>query len=232
MTLPIKGVQKLSLIDYPGKLCATVFVGGCNFRCPYCYNVSLVLEPERLRTIPEGEILDFLSERRGFLDGICVGGGEPTIHGELPAFLSKVKGLNFLVKVDTNGSRPKMLKRLINEGLVDYIAMDVKAPLRKYGETVRAEVNLDSIKESIGLIRASGLDYEFRITAVPGLTSEEDLMEIAQMLESSKRFVTQQFRPGRTLDESFKGITPYPPERLVEFGQRMTPFFKECKLRY
>ncbi|MEM2936878.1 MAG: radical SAM protein, partial [Candidatus Bathyarchaeia archaeon] len=95
MTLSIKGLQKLSLIDYPGKLCATVFLGGCNFRCPYCYNVNLVLEPERLRTIPEGEILDFLSERRGFLDGICVGGGEPTIHGELPAFLSKVKELNF-----------------------------------------------------------------------------------------------------------------------------------------
>jgi len=232
MRLPIKGIQKLSLIDYPEKLCATVFVGGCNFRCPYCYNVSLVLEPERLRTIPEKEILDFLSERRGFLDGICVGGGEPTIHGELPAFLSKVKGLNFLVKVDTNGSRPKMLMRLVNEGLVDYIAMDVKAPPRKYGETVRAEVSIDHIKESIELIKAGGIDYEFRITAVPGLTAEEDLMEIAQMLESSKRFVIQQFRPGRTLDESFKGITPYSSERLDEFRQRMAPFFKECKVRY
>lgn len=232
MTLPIKGVQKLSLIDYPGRLCATVFVGGCNFRCPYCYNVSLVLEPEKLRTIPEEEIIDFLSERRGFLDGICVGGGEPTIHGELPAFLSKVKGLNFLVKVDTNGSRPKMLKRLINEGLVDYIAMDVKAPLRKYGETVRAEVNIENIKGTIELIKASGIDYEFRITAVPRLTDGEDLMEIAQTLKSSKRFAIQQFRPERTLDESFEGITPYPLERLDEFRQRITPFFKECKVRY
>ncbi len=232
MTLPIKGIQKLSLIDYPGKLCATVFVGGCNFRCPYCYNVSLVLEPERLRTIPEKEILDFLSERKGFLDGICVGGGEPTMHGELPAFLSKVKGLDFLVKVDTNGSRPRMLRRLLNEGLVDYVAMDVKAPLIKYGETVGAEVNIDHIKESIRLIKASGVDYEFRITAVPGLTDEEDLMEIAQMLESSKRFVIQQFRPGRTLDESFKGVTPYPLERLYEFRKKITPFFKECNVRY
>jgi len=232
MALPIKGMQKLSLIDYPGKLCATVFVGGCNFRCPYCYNVSLVLEPEKLRTIPEKEILEFLSERRGFLDGICVGGGEPTIHGELPAFLSKVKGLNFLVKVDTNGSRPKMLRKLIDGGLVDYIAMDFKAPLRKYGETVRADVNINEIKESVELIKASGIDYEFRITAVPGLTDEEDLMEIAQMLASSKRFVIQQFRPGRTLDEAFKGITPYPLERLDEFRRRITPFFKECKLRY
>jgi len=232
MRLPIKGIQKLSLIDYPEKLCATVFVGGCNFRCPYCYNVSLVLEPERLRTIPEKEILDFLSERRGFLDGICVGGGEPTIHEELPAFLSKVKGLKFLVKLDTNGSRPKMLRKLIDEKLVDYIAMDVKAPLRKYGETVRAEVNIENIKGSVELIKASGIDYEFRITVVPHLTDEEDLMEIAQMLESSKRFVIQQFRPERTLDEAFKGITSYPLERLVEFGQRITPFFKECKVRY
>ena len=232
MMLPIKGVQKLSLIDYPEKLCATVFVGGCNYRCPYCYNVSLVLEPEKLRTIPEKGILEFLSERRGFLDGICVGGGEPTIHGELPAFLSKVKGLKFLVKLDTNGSRPKMLRKLIDEKLVDYIAMDVKAPLRKYGETVRADVNINEIKESVELIKASGIDYEFRITAVPGLTDEEDLMEIAQMLASSKRFVIQQFRPGRTLDEAFKGITPYPLERLDEFRRRITPFFKECKLRY
>ncbi len=232
MTLPIKGIQKLSLIDYPGKLCATVFLGGCNFRCPYCYNVSLVLEPEKLRIIPEEEVLDFLSERKGFLDGICVGGGEPTIHGELPAFLSRVKGLNFLVKVDTNGSRPRMLRRLTDEKLVDYIAMDVKAPLRKYGEIVRAEVNIDHIKESIELIKASGIDYEFRITAVPGLTGEEDLVEIVQMLKSSKRFVIQQFKPGRTLDESFKDITPYPLERLDKFRQRITPFFKERKVRY
>ncbi|MEM2936877.1 MAG: radical SAM protein [Candidatus Bathyarchaeia archaeon] len=137
-----------------------------------------------------------------------------------------------MVNVDTNGSSPTMLRRLINEGLVDYIAMDVKAPLKRYRETVRAEVNIDNIEESIELIKAGGIDYEFRITAVPGLTNEEDLMEIAQMLESSKRFVIQQFIPERTLDETFKGITPYPLERLDEFRQRMTPFFRECKLRY
>lgn len=231
MTLPIKGIQKLSLIDYPKKLCATIFVGECNFRCSYCYNVSLVLEPKNLRTIPEQDVLDFLSERKGFLDGICVGGGEPTIHKELPIFLSRVKKLGFLVKVDTNGSKPKMLKRLIDEGLVDYIAMDVKAPLRKYRETVRAEVNIESIKESIGLIRASDIDYEFRITVVPRLTTEDDLLEIAKMLKSSKRFVIQQFKPGRTLDESFKDVSPYSKEKLEEFKRKLAPFFKECKLR-
>lgn len=232
MTLPIKDIQKLSLIDYPGKLCATIFLGGCNFRCPYCYNVNLVLEPENLRTIPEQEVLDFLSERKGFLDGICVGGGEPTIHEELPIFLSKVKKIDLLVKVDTNGSKPKMLKRLIDEGLVDYIAMDVKAPLRKYRKTVRAKVDIENIKESIGLIRASGVDYEFRITVVPGLTTEEDLLEIAKTLKSSKRFVIQQFRPGRTLDESFKDVAPYSIEKLDEFRRKLALFFKECKSRY
>lgn len=232
MTLPIKGIQKLSLIDYPGKLCATIFVGGCNFRCPYCYNVSLVLEPKNLRTIPEQDVLGFLFERKGLLDGICAGGGEPTIHEELPVFLSKVKKLDFLVKVDTNGSKPKMLKRLLDEGLVDYIAMDVKAPLRKYRQTVRAKVDVESIKESVGLIRASDVDYEFRITVVPRLTTEEDLIEIAKMLRSSKRFVVQQFRPGRTLDESFKDVAPYPIEKLREFRRRVAPFFQECKLRY
>lgn len=232
MTLPIKGIQKLSLIDYPGKLCATIFVGECNFRCPYCYNVSLILEPKNLRTIPEQDVLDFLSERKGFLDGICVGGGEPTIHKELPIFLSKVKKIGFLVKVDTNGSKPKMLKRLIDEGLVDYIAMDVKAPLRKYRKTVGAEVDIESVKESVGLIRASDIDYEFRITMVPELTTEEDLIEIAKMLKSSKRFVVQQLRPGKTLDESFKDVIPYSIEKLEEFRRRVAPFFKECKLRY
>ena len=230
--IPIKGIQKLSLIDYPGKLCATIFLGGCNLRCPYCYNVRLVLEPENLKTIPEQDVLDLLSERKGFLDGICVGGGEPTIHEELPVFLSKVKRLNFLVKIDTNGSIPKMLKRLINEGIVDYIAMDVKAPLKKYRENIRAEVDTDAMKESIRLIRASNIDYEFRTTVVPSLIDGEDLVEIAKMLESSKRFAIQQFRPERTLDESFRGVAPYPLEKLEEFRQRIRPFFKECKLRY
>jgi len=231
MALPIKGIQKLSLIDYPGRLCATVFLGGCNFRCPYCYNVGLVLEPGKLETIPEQEVLDFLSERRGFLDGVCVGGGEPTIHPELPRFLAGVKVLGLLVKLDTNGSRPGMLRRLLEGGLVDYVAMDVKAPLGKYAETVRAEVETDRIRESIGLIRGGGVEYEFRITVVPGLTGEGDLLEIADMLKGSRRFVIQQFRPGRTLDEGFRDLKPYSREELEGFCRRLRPFFGECKLR-
>jgi len=230
--LPIKAMQKLSLIDYPGKLCTTIFLGGCNFRCPYCFNIDLVLKPETLKTIPEDVVLGFLAERVGFIDGICMGGGEPTLHRELPRFLSKVKSLGLLVKVDTNGSNPDMLRRLIDEGLVDYIAMDVKAPLEKYGEAVRVEVDVERIRESIELIRNSGVEYEFRTTVVPALHGEEDILKIAKMLKGSKRYYLQQFRPDRTLDPSFRSVKPYPMETLEGFRRKIAPFFDKCGLRH
>ena len=232
MALPIKGLQKLSLIDYPGKLCATVFVGECNFRCVFCYNIDLVLRPEELATISEEEALVFLSDRKNFLDGICVSGGEPTIHMELPLFLSKVKALGYLVKVDTNGSRPDMLKRLIEDRLVDYIAMDVKAPLKDYERIVRTPVETGALRKSVHIIRNSNIDYELRTTVVPGLVGEKELIEIAREHKSSKRFVIQQFRPGRTLDECFKDTIPYPTTMLEKFCKRIKSFFKECELRY
>jgi len=232
MVLPIKGIQKLSLIDYPGKLCATIFLGGCNFRCPFCYNSMLVLEPEALPTIPEREVLKLLMERRGFLDGICVGGGEPTIHRELPQFLYKVKSLGLLVKLDTNGSRPWMLEDLLKRSLVDYVAMDIKVPLRRYKEVVGREIPLSAIYQSIRLLRRGRVDYEFRTTVVPGIVSESDLIEIADFLKGSKRYVIQQFRPVNTINPSLMEVKPYSKEELQRFREQIFHYFGECKARF
>jgi len=229
--LPIVGLQKLSLIDYPGKLCATVFTAGCNFRCPYCNNVDVVLHPQRLPIIPEREVLNLLHRRQGFLDGLCVGGGEPTLHRPLPLFLHKAKSLRVLVKLDTNGSKPRMLRKLMEEGLVDYIAMDVKAPLRRYAEVVRFDVDIDAVKQSIRLLRRGGVDHEFRTTVVPVLLDGDDLEEIARALRGSNRYVLQQFKPGRTLCTEYADVEPYTAAELRAFRDRVAPYFGECKLR-
>lgn len=229
--LPIVGLQRLSLIDYPGRLCATAFTSGCNFRCPYCYNVDIVLGHQAMEKIPEAYVLSLLYQRRGFLDGLCVGGGEPTIHNGLLAFLYKVKSIGYLVKLDTNGSKPKRLKKLMEERVVDYVAMDVKAPLRRYPEVARCKVDADEVVRSIRLLRRGRVDHEFRTTVVPGLLDGDDLEEIAQTLAGSKRFVIQQFRPGRTLDPEFMDVKPYSENDLREFQNRISPYFAECKLR-
>ena len=231
MVLPIKGIQKLSLIDYPGRLCATIFTGGCNLRCPYCYNSKIVLEPDSLPNIAEREVLDLLSERKGFLDGPWVGGGEPTIHRDPPRFLYKVKSLGLLVKLDTNGTRPLMLEELLKRGLVDYLAMDIKVPLRRYQEVVGREVPLSAIDRSIKLLRRGRVDYEFRTTVVPGIVSEGDLLEIAELLKGSKRYVIQQFRPVNTLNPLLTQVKPYSKEELQRFRELVSHCFGECKIR-
>jgi pyruvate formate lyase activating enzyme len=225
------GLQRLSLIDYPGKLCATAFTAGCNFRCPYCYNVDIVLNHQGMETMPEGEVLNFLYQRKGFLDGLCVGGGEPTLHNELYTFLYKVKSVGYLVKLDTNGSKPKRLNKLMEERVVDYVAMDVKAPLRRYPEVVRYKVDIEAVAKSIKLLRRGSVDHEFRTTVVPGLLDGDDIEEISQTLAGSKRYVIQQFRPGRTLCQEFGEAKPYSENELRQFRDRVAPYFAECKLR-
>ena len=225
------GLQRLSLIDYPGKLCATIFTAGCNFRCPYCYNENIVLDYPAMPKIPEDKIIEFLHPRLGFLDGVCVTGGEPTIHRELPKFLGRLKSIGSLVKLDTNGSRPKALAYVMEKGLVNYIALDVKVPLGRYEETVRYRVKPEGLKETIKLIRRSGVDHEFRTTVVPGLLDGDDLEEIAMTLAGSKRYVLQQFRPGKTLCPDFKDVKPYSEAEMRQFRDRVAPYFAETRLR-
>lgn len=188
------GLQELTLIDYPGKIAATVFTIGCNFRCYYCHNPELVL-PEKIKntkTLSEEEILNFLKGRKGLLQGLCITGGEPTLENDLLDFIKQVKALNFLVKLDTNGSNPEVLKNLLENKLLDYIAMDIKAPLAKYAMVAGVEIDLNYIQESIKLVRQSGLEYEFRTTIAPGLTAQ-DILDIVPLIEGADNYYLQVF---------------------------------------
>ncbi|MFZ2414608.1 MAG: anaerobic ribonucleoside-triphosphate reductase activating protein [Minisyncoccia bacterium] len=188
------GLQELTLIDYPGKIAATVFTIGCNFRCYYCHNPELVL-PEKIKntkTLSEEEVLNFLKERQGLLQGLCITGGEPTLDNGLLDFIKQVKALNFLVKLDTNGSNPEVLKKLLENKLLDYIAMDIKAPLAKYAMVAGVEIDLNYIQESIKLVRQSGLEYEFRTTIAPGLTAQ-DILDIVPLIKGADNYYLQVF---------------------------------------
>jgi len=228
----IKGLQKTSMIDYPGKVSCTVFLPGCNFRCPFCQNPSLITEVDDLPTIPEGEFFGFLGSRKKWLDGVCVTGGEPLLSKGLPGFLSKIKDYGFLVKLDTNGSLPQKLKELIDAKLVDFIAMDIKAGPERYSEASGVRVNITSIQESINLIRSSGLAYEFRTTIIPRLHSRDDLLKIGEWLEGSEAYALQQFRPDfGTLDPEYKKENSYSKLDLQEFASMLEPYFKKVILR-
>ncbi len=189
----IGGVQWTTLIDYPGKVAATLFTVGCNFRCPFCHNPELV-DPDRLApALDEGEVLDRLRERAGFIDGVVISGGEPTIQTSFPTFVERVKRLGLLVKLDTNGSRPDVLGRLLAEHAVDYVAMDVKGPLDRYDRLTGVACDVGAIEESIALILRDAPDYEFRTTVAPTLGREE-VLRIADRLSGARRYVLQVFR--------------------------------------
>lgn len=228
--MKIKGLEKVTLIDYPEKVACSIFIFGCNFRCPYCHNPELVVD-DGMPEIKENEILQFLEERKSFIDGVCVSGGEPTLNENLPDFLKKIKDIGFSVKLDTNGTNPGMLEQLINAKLVDYIAMDIKSPLEKYEKVVRAEVDLEKIKKSVETIKNSGLEYEFRMTVPPGFFDESDFLKIGKWLNGSKRFYLQQFRGIKTLDKKFVGKKPVSKEELEKFCNILKPFFKYCEIR-
>jgi pyruvate formate lyase activating enzyme len=230
IVLLIKGLEKLSLIDYPDKTCAIIFVAGCNFRCPYCQNPNLI-NHEELPEIDEKKLLSWLKKRKKWLDAVCITGGEPTLYNDLPEFLKKIKQIGFLIKVDTNGTNPEMLRRLIDDSVLDYIAMDIKAPLEKYKDVVNSDVDLNKIQKSVDIIRDSKIEYEFRTTIVPGLLSAGDVLTICNWLKGSKRFYIQQFRPVTTLDKKYESVSPYTQEELETFGKMAKPFFTICGVR-
>lgn len=226
------GLQKLTLIDFPAKVAATVFTIGCNFKCGFCHNPEIV-DPVLIKNQPlisENNFFEFLKSRKGILDGVCITGGEPTLQKDLANFLLRIKSLGFAVKLDTNGSHPEAVERLIEEKLVDYIAMDIKGPMEKYKEITKT-ANLDNIKKSIELIRNSGIDYEFRTTILPKFHSEKDLLEIAKWLKGSKKYFLQQFYPTKTLEPILKKEKAYSPEKLCDFCEKLKPYFGECKVR-
>jgi pyruvate formate lyase activating enzyme len=229
--LPITGVRNLSFRDYPGKLCVTALVAGCNFRCSYCTTPDIVLTPNQVETVPRREVLDALYRKRGFLNGFCISGGEPTLHNALLPFLFRVKSMGYSVKLDTNGSRPKRIRKLMEEKVVDYVALDVKAPLSRYPEVVRKKVDVGAVNESIKLLRRGGVDYEFRTTLVPGLLDGGDLEEIAKYLVGSRRFVIRRFMGGRTMCPEYSGVKPYSVQEMWAFRDRVAPYFGDCVLQ-
>lgn len=226
----INGLQRTSFIDYPGKIVSTVFFGNCNFRCPYCHNSDLVFNQD-LPQIDESVLIGHLENRKGKLDGICITGGEPTLHADLPELIRHVKERGFLVKLDSNGTNPKMLEELLSDGLVDYIAMDIKAPEERYSEIVRANVNIGLIQRSIDLIREMAPDYEFRTTIVKELLSEGDLIAIGEWIDGSKRYALQQFKPHKPLDPECMKCHGYSKEEMEAFAERLRPYFEEVLVR-
>ena len=230
--MKIGGLQKLTLIDYPGKVAATVFLIGCNFRCPYCHNPELV-DPKLIEEQPqikESDFFKFLDERTEFLDGVCITGGEPTIHSDLPKFIQNIKKRGFLVKLDTNGSNSEMLEDLIKDNLVDFVAMDIKTSILKYNK-IKAKNKISQVQKSVNIIKDSNKDYEFRTTAVPGIVDEKDIEEMAQWLKGAKKFVLQQFRLGKTLNPSFKNIKPYSLQNLKKMVKILEPNVDVVELR-
>ncbi|MGV9001824.1 MAG: anaerobic ribonucleoside-triphosphate reductase activating protein [Candidatus Saccharimonadaceae bacterium] len=226
--MKIGGLQKLSLVDYPHHTAVAMFTIGCNMRCGYCHNPELVLPERYADTIPEEDILLFLESRMGLVEGVVISGGEPTMHADLPRFIKSIKKLGFLVKLDTNGTNPDMIGDLFREKMLDYVAMDIKASMARYQEVVARPVDTDAIKETIQLIKASGVDHEFRTTLVKSQVSPEDLNEIGRLIQGSPRFALQRFRPGLTLNPQFARETTYSDEELAMLKVQMERYVKEC----
>lgn len=211
----VKGFIETSFIDWPGKLCAILFVGGCNFRCPFCHNHPLVLAPEGLETIPFETVLQRLAQRRKWLDGICISGGEPTLSPALPRMIAHLKAEGWAIKLDTNGSRPEVLEKLLAGNLLDMVAMDVKAPLEqeKYDRCAGAAVDLERIRKSIRLIGESGIIHEFRMTVAPFLHTVEDVASWADLFDRKiSRLKLQNFNPKTTMDQRLEGERGFAPE--------------------
>ncbi len=231
--MEIGGLQKLTIIDYPGRLAATVFLIGCDFRCPWCYARELVLPKEikKQPRISEKDFFNFLKEKKELLEGLVLCGGEPTINKKLPSFIKKIKKLGYLVKLDTNGSNPKMLKKLINDKLIDYVAMDIKLPKERYPEIYGKSVKVKDIEASLKILKEEKTDYEFRTTVVPTIHTKEDILKIVRWISPAKRYYLQNFRPEKTVDPNFEKIKPYPQEYLLEIQKVILPFFEICQVR-
>lgn len=248
----IGGLQKFSLIDYPHKISAIIFTIGCNFRCPFCHNPELVnpeLYPEK---IPENNVFEFLESRREKLDAVVISGGEPTLHKDLYQFISKLKSMGFLIKLDTNGTYPNILNRLIKDNLLNYIAMDIKGSLDRYEEIVTTKVNLENIKDSINIILSldkssktkdilnkktyykspdTKINYEFRTTVLPKFHNEDEIHKIGKLVNGAKLFILQKFYPSKTLDLKFLKENQFSDDRMLKFKKILENYVQKCLIR-
>lgn len=225
----ISGIQKLTLLDFPGRLAATVFLGGCNFRCPFCHNASLVLAPGKCEKLREEEFFEFLSSRAGKLSGVCITGGEPTMHKGLKDFIRKIKSMSFAVKLDTNGTNPELVRELISQKLVDYVAMDIKNAPDKYSLTVGCEVDIDKVRETVELLLSEKVDYEFRTTVVRELHEISDFEAISTWIKGAKRYFLQTFEDSGDLIGS--GFSAYSDTETKAILEHILPNVPNAQIR-
>ncbi|PKN69519.1 MAG: anaerobic ribonucleoside-triphosphate reductase activating protein [Deltaproteobacteria bacterium HGW-Deltaproteobacteria-12] len=219
--MKIGGLQKVSLIDYPGLICATVFLQGCNFKCSYCHNPELV-EPRLFQPcIKENEVLAFLHTRKGKLDSVTITGGEPTIQDDLALFIKQIKKMGFAVKLDTNGSQPQVIKALLEEKLIDFIAMDIKGPLEKYAGIAGVPVAGEKIKESVNSILKARIPHEFRTTIVQSQLAPNDIFKISALITGAEKYALQRFVPVKTLNKKFREEKNYPDVELDKMKKRL-----------
>jgi len=223
---------RTSLIDYPDHIATVLFTGGCNFRCPMCHNADLVLRPGEMETLPEEEVRGFLARREGLVDGVVITGGEPTLQSDLASFLRELQDANLDVKLDTNGYHPDVLAALLNDGLLDYVALDVKAPPAKYPLLAGlTDADVTRVARSIALLKESGVACEFRTTVVPGLLDEDDIAEIARWIAGANQYALQQFRPVNTIDPALEKASPYPTETLQAMARRASDWVSQVVVR-
>jgi pyruvate formate lyase activating enzyme len=229
----IKGWVKTSLVDYPERIAASFFCGGCNFRCPNCHNSGIVLHPGDFADLDERDIWSFLERRVGLLDGVVLSGGEPTLQPDLLSFAARIRGLGYQVKLDTNGYRPEMVRAMIDRSAVDYVAMDVKAPLvpTKYARAAGVPIDVDRIRHTIDLLLEGQVGYEFRTTVVPGLLTESDVVQIAQAIGGARHYYLQQFVARNTLDSDMLKLAPYPPDQVRAMAELAGEWVENIDLR-
>lgn len=225
----IGGYEKLSTVDYPGEMACSIFLVGCNFNCGYCHNPSLISGDGNY--IPKEEVMNYLKERKDMLDAVCISGGEPTCNKDLKDFIKEIKVLGYKVKLDTNGTNPKVVKELLDENLLDYIAMDIKASPKKYKQVVGRDVNMEIIKQSIKLIKSSGVKYEFRTTYLP-ILDQSDITEIANtMVEKNSKYYLQQFRNKVTNDKNYHFYEPHKDSYILNTAKTIQQSIGMCGVR-
>ena len=246
--MKIGGLQKFTLVDYPGKLACSVFISGCPFRCPWCHNPELV-DPDLAKDHPglkEEDLLKFLENRVDSLEGVVLTGGEPTLYPEIERLCRKAKRMGYSVKLDTNGSHPRRLKKLIQRGLVDYVAMDIKGPKEKYVQMTGLDSHFDDVKgnrkkfwentileniqESIDILKQNQVEYEFRTTLIPGLLDKQDVINMAEWISPASRFYLQEYSAGKSVDSRFKS-GPKEDGYMRDILKAVQPLFKECGIR-
>jgi len=228
--MKIGGFQKTSLLDYPDKISSIVWTIGCNLNCPFCYNTELV--HETAQSIDVKQIITHLKKRKGIIEALVISGGEPFLQKDLDLFCKKIKKINILIKVDTNGTFPDKLNELIENKLVDYIAVDIKAPKNKYAKLTGGKIDIKDIQKTIDILQKSQIDYEFKTTIVPKFLTKKDILEIGKWLKGSKKYYLQQFKNEMpVLSEELKYVKPYDKKYIFEIIEEIKPLFEYCNAR-